>query len=48
MASVAYMNSLNNLILRSQVSPSERAKYGITTYNHPMKLTKKQLNEELM
>lgn len=46
-AIVIYLNVMNNIILRSYL-PSEAnpSNYGITTINHPMALTKKQLNEE--
>ncbi|XP_061181755.1 phospholipid-transporting ATPase ABCA1-like [Saccostrea echinata] len=48
-AVVAYMSAMNNLILRSNLDPSQDPTlYGITTVNHPMELTKDQLNENLM
>ncbi|XP_035828704.1 phospholipid-transporting ATPase ABCA7 [Aplysia californica] len=48
-ASVSYMNAMNNVILRSMLPPgTDSHYYGIVTYNHPMNLTKQQLNEELL
>ncbi|KAK7490495.1 hypothetical protein BaRGS_00018281 [Batillaria attramentaria] len=47
-AIVAYMNSLNNVILRSYLPESEWDKYGIVTVNHPMNFTKAQLDEETL
>lgn len=48
-AIVAYMSAMNNLILRSNLDPSlDPTRYGITTVNHPMELTKTQLNEQLL
>ncbi|XP_055884282.1 phospholipid-transporting ATPase ABCA1-like isoform X3 [Biomphalaria glabrata] len=48
-ASVSYMNALNNLLLRTLL-PSDKSSqnYGIVTINHPMNLTKEQLNEETL
>ncbi|GFN96696.1 ATP-binding cassette sub-family a member 1 [Plakobranchus ocellatus] len=48
-AAVSYMNAMNNLILRSLL-PSEKDphNYGIVTVNHPLNLTKAQLNEETL
>ncbi|KAK7488493.1 hypothetical protein BaRGS_00020278 [Batillaria attramentaria] len=45
-AIVAYMNSLNNVILRSYLPESVRDQYGIVTVNHPMNFTQQQLDEE--
>ncbi|XP_048255576.1 phospholipid-transporting ATPase ABCA1-like isoform X2 [Haliotis rufescens] len=46
-ASVAYMNSLNNIILRSYLpSSKDPSNFGITTINHPLNYTQDQLNEE--
>ncbi|XP_052825678.1 phospholipid-transporting ATPase ABCA7 isoform X2 [Octopus bimaculoides] len=47
-ASVAiYVNIMNNIVLRSSLPPGAKLQnYGITTINHPMALTKKQLTEE--
>lgn len=43
------MSAMNNLILRSNLDPSlDPTRYGITTVNHPMELTKTQLNEQLL
>ncbi|KAH9491700.1 ATP-binding cassette sub- A member 1 [Bulinus truncatus] len=48
-ASVSYMNALNNLMLRTLLPVgSEAQNYGIVTINHPMNLTKEQLNEETL
>ncbi|XP_056020266.1 phospholipid-transporting ATPase ABCA1-like isoform X2 [Ostrea edulis] len=48
-AVVAYMSAMNNLILRSNLDPSlDPTRYGITTVNHPMELTKAQLTEKLL
>lgn len=48
-AVVAYMSAMNNLILRSNLDPAlDPTRYGITTVNHPMELTKNQLNEQLL
>lgn len=46
-AIVTYLNVMNNIILRSYLpSSANPSNYGITTINHPMALTKKQLTEE--
>ena len=45
-AIVAYMNSLNNIILRSYMPATNRSHYGIVTINHPMNFTQQQLDEE--
>ncbi|KAK7101016.1 phospholipid-transporting ATPase ABCA1-like [Littorina saxatilis] len=43
---VAYMNSLNNVILRSYIPAAQQSRYGIATVNHPMNFTQQQLDEE--
>ncbi|XP_076463176.1 phospholipid-transporting ATPase ABCA1-like isoform X2 [Babylonia areolata] len=45
---VAYMNSLNNVILRSYLPPTNQSQYGIVTLNHPMNFTQRQLDEETL
>ncbi|KAL8576510.1 hypothetical protein ACOMHN_003068 [Nucella lapillus] len=45
---VAYMNSINNVILRSYLPPSNQSQYGIVTINHPMNFTQHQLDEETL
>ncbi|KAK7490493.1 hypothetical protein BaRGS_00018279 [Batillaria attramentaria] len=45
---IAYMNSLNNVILRSYLPESKRDQYGIVTISHPMNFTKQQLKEEII
>ena len=48
-ASVSYMNAMNNLILRSLLPQDKDPRnYGIVTVNHPLNLTKAQLNEETL
>ena len=48
-ASVSYMNAINNVILRTLLPPGATdSQYGIVTYNHPLNLTKAQLNEETL
>ncbi|KAM8745232.1 phospholipid-transporting ATPase ABCA1 isoform 2-T2 [Acanthopagrus schlegelii] len=48
-AMVSFVNVMNNGLLRSSLPPgSERRKYGITAYNHPLNLTKEQLTEMAM
>ena len=48
----AYLNAVNNLLLRSTVSKTPNlgnpAAYGITTYNHPINGTDKVDSQELM
>ncbi|GAB1598321.1 ATP-binding cassette sub-family A member 7-like [Argonauta hians] len=42
-----YVNIMNNIVLRTSLPHGSNVEsYGITTINHPMALTKKQLNEE--
>ena len=46
-AVVAYMNVMNNLILRSKLPRrKDPSKYGITTVNHPMQLSRQQSEQE--
>ena len=45
---MAYMNSLNNVILRSYMPAANRSQYGIVTINHPMNFTEHQLDEETL
>ncbi|KAH3829026.1 hypothetical protein DPMN_131014 [Dreissena polymorpha] len=48
-ASVSYMNVMNNLILRSNLPKgTDTTEYGIVAINHPMKMTKEQLNDEAL
>ncbi|OQR74440.1 ATP-binding cassette sub-family A member 1-like, partial [Tropilaelaps mercedesae] len=48
-SSVAYMNALNNIILRAHLPPTEDpADYGISVINHPMNFTQSQLQDELL
>lgn len=42
-SSVVYMNALSNMLLRAAVG-SDNSEYGITTYNHPLSLSKYQLS----
>jgi hypothetical protein len=46
-SSVAYLNVLNNALLRSQLPGLERAEHGIVAFNHPMNFTKEQLFDQL-
>ena len=40
---------MNNLILRSNLpAGKDPADYGITAFNHPMDMTKEQLNDEAL
>lgn len=47
-ASVAYMNAINNVVLRSNLPSNISSDYGIVTINHPMNFTGKQLDIELI
>ncbi|GIY08391.1 phospholipid-transporting ATPase ABCA1 [Caerostris darwini] len=48
-SSVAYMNAMNNLILRSHLPPGANSSYyGISVINHPMNLTQDQLKDEVL
>ncbi|XP_008404880.1 ATP-binding cassette sub-family A member 1 isoform X2 [Poecilia reticulata] len=48
-AMVSYVNVMNNGLLRASLPPGpERGRHGITVYNHPLNLTKKQLTEIAM
>ncbi|KAG8195500.1 hypothetical protein JTE90_010802 [Oedothorax gibbosus] len=48
-ASVAYMNAVNNLILRSHLPPGANSSYyGISVINHPMNFTQDQLKDEVL
>ncbi|KAL8582197.1 hypothetical protein ACOMHN_004116 [Nucella lapillus] len=47
-AVVAYMSSVNNVILRSYMPAANRSQYGIATVNHPMNFTKQQLDEDAL
>uniref|UniRef100_A0A4W4H8L4 P-type phospholipid transporter n=1 Tax=Electrophorus electricus TaxID=8005 RepID=A0A4W4H8L4_ELEEL len=45
-AMVSFVNIMNNGLLRANLPPGQdRRKHGITVYNHPLNLTKEQLNE---
>ncbi|KAL5022830.1 hypothetical protein ScPMuIL_001985 [Solemya velum] len=47
-SSVAYMNIMNNLILRSTLPPGKDPEtYGISTVNHPMEFTRAQLEQKI-
>ncbi|XP_021364515.1 ATP-binding cassette sub-family A member 1-like isoform X2 [Mizuhopecten yessoensis] len=41
-----YINALSNSILRSKITQGDPAEYGITTYNHPILLSKQQLDQD--
>ncbi|KAG7487889.1 hypothetical protein MATL_G00028350 [Megalops atlanticus] len=48
-AVTSFINVMNNGLLRASLPPGpERRKHGITAYNHPLNLTKEQLNEMAM
>ncbi|XP_071041815.1 phospholipid-transporting ATPase ABCA1 isoform X1 [Parasteatoda tepidariorum] len=48
-SSIAYMNAVNNLILRSHLQPGANASfYGISVINHPMNFTQDQLKDEVL
>ena len=43
-SSVAYLNAINNVILRSSLPDSKDARrYGITVINHPMEYSSRQV-----
>ncbi|XP_061884457.1 phospholipid-transporting ATPase ABCA1-like isoform X2 [Entelurus aequoreus] len=44
-AMVSFVNVMNNGLLRADLPPDLRQKYGITVYNHPLNLTKRQLSQ---
>ncbi|XP_076880509.1 ATP-binding cassette, sub-family A (ABC1), member 7 [Brachyhypopomus gauderio] len=45
-AMVSFVNVINNALLRASLPPGPaRQKHGITAYNHPLNLTKEQLNQ---
>ncbi|XP_073988191.1 phospholipid-transporting ATPase ABCA1-like isoform X9 [Rhodnius prolixus] len=53
LSSVAYMNAINNVILRATLdslnkSQDEISEYGIRTINHPMNFTQEQMNLEII
>ena len=45
--SVAYLNVINNALLRSKYNPAQLGEHGIVAFNHPMKFTKIQFFEQL-
>ncbi|XP_028968379.1 ATP-binding cassette sub-family A member 1 [Galendromus occidentalis] len=48
-SSVAYMNALNNILLRANLPPGEDpSEFGISVINHPMNFTQNQLQDELL
>lgn len=48
-SSVSYINVMNNLILRSKLPAGKNpADYSIVAINHPMEMTKEQLNDEAL
>jgi hypothetical protein len=48
-ASVSYINVMNNLIMRSKLpAGKDPADYSIVAINHPMEMTKEQLNDEAL
>lgn len=48
-ASVSYINVMNNMILRSKLpAGTNPADYSIVAINHPMEMTKEQLNDEAL
>ncbi|CAL1298938.1 unnamed protein product [Larinioides sclopetarius] len=48
-SSVAYMNAVNNLILRSHLPPGANSSYyGISVISHPMNFTQNQLQDEVL
>uniref|UniRef100_A0A1B6D889 ABC transporter domain-containing protein n=2 Tax=Clastoptera arizonana TaxID=38151 RepID=A0A1B6D889_9HEMI len=42
-SSVAYMNAIKNVLLRTFLSSKNTSSYGIDAYNHPMPYTQKQI-----
>ncbi|XP_077550121.1 phospholipid-transporting ATPase ABCA1-like isoform X2 [Haemaphysalis longicornis] len=48
-SSVAYMNAINNVLLRAHLPPeADPSLYGISVVNHPMNFTQAQLQDELL
>ncbi|KAG8263661.1 ATP-binding cassette sub- A member 1 [Homalodisca vitripennis] len=47
-SSVAYMNALNNVVLRASVPTNTEGQFSINTINHPMNYTKNQLGIEMI
>ncbi|KAL3172908.1 hypothetical protein MRX96_012652 [Rhipicephalus microplus] len=48
-SSVAYMNAINNVLLRAHLpSQAEASYYGMSVINHPMNFTQDQLQDELL
>lgn len=48
-ASMAYMNAINNILLRAHLkSDVNKRYYGISVINHPMNFTQDQFQDELM
>lgn len=48
-SSAAYMNAVNNVLLRAQLPPSaDVGAYGVAVVNHPMNFTRAQLQDELL
>jgi ATP-binding cassette subfamily A (ABC1) protein 1 len=49
--SVAYLNAVNNVVLRASLPSSkmeDQHLYGIQVISHPMNFTKEQQNDELV
>ncbi|KAJ8318607.1 hypothetical protein KUTeg_003698 [Tegillarca granosa] len=46
----SFYNAFSNMLLRSSVNPADGdpSDYGITLYNHPLSLSKQQLNEDTL
>ncbi|CAN8004107.1 unnamed protein product, partial [Ixodes hexagonus] len=48
-SSVAYMNAVNNVLLRAQLPPgADVGVYGMSVVSHPMNFTRAQLQDELL
>uniref|UniRef100_A0A147BM79 Putative lipid exporter abca1 n=1 Tax=Ixodes ricinus TaxID=34613 RepID=A0A147BM79_IXORI len=48
-SSAAYMNAVNNVLLRAQLPPgADVGAYGVAVVNHPMNFTRAQLQDELL
>ncbi|RWS11247.1 ATP-binding cassette sub-family A member 7-like protein, partial [Dinothrombium tinctorium] len=47
-SSVAYINAINNVILRAHLPYNVKQYYGISVVNHPMNFTQDQLKDELL
>lgn len=46
---VAYMNAVNNILLRANLEPGyDTQKYGISVISHPMNRTKAQMAQYAM